>query len=332
MNRRIALVLVALVVPVGLFAAVVTVPNTFVNGGLADADAVNQNFAALSTAVNGLGDGSVLFQAKRSSGAPATCDAANKGAIYFDTGTNAFFGCNGSAWARLPIAPPNSQTTPAQSCAALKQAYPNLTDGAYWIDPTPYTPGDAVEVWCDMTYDGGGWTTIANTLRPNLENVNVLTTPNADMKLKDPATRNAAIWRWPGEAWTEFMVECRTSAAATPARWVFVRHLQTAAVATGINDIVVNANNLSQSFGTNGNNVCPTKNAGSVYCGHNNAGNETGWGDGFQIGTTSPTWNGLLFGATDAQAHFKCSQSTPNGYTSATGDVGAAGIWTYRFR
>lgn len=44
------------------------------------------------------------------------------------------------------------------SCKAIQQAEPNSKSGLYTIDPNGGDPGDAYEVYCDMTSDGGGWT------------------------------------------------------------------------------------------------------------------------------------------------------------------------------
>ena len=44
----------------------------------------------------------------------------------------------------------------AAACLEIKQASPTAADGSYWIDPDGDTT--AVEVYCDMGTDGGGWT------------------------------------------------------------------------------------------------------------------------------------------------------------------------------
>ena len=35
---------------------------------------------------------------------------------------------------------------------------PNAPDGLYWIDVDGGDVANAEQLWCDMTYDGGGWT------------------------------------------------------------------------------------------------------------------------------------------------------------------------------
>ncbi len=48
------------------------------------------------------------------------------------------------------------------SCLDIITEDPSAADGTYWIDPAG--SGSAFEVYCDMTTDGGGWTTITNAL------------------------------------------------------------------------------------------------------------------------------------------------------------------------
>jgi len=48
-----------------------------------------------------------------------------------------------------------------RSCAALLQAKPGTADGVYSIDPDAAGPTPPMNVTCDMTMDGGGWTLVA---------------------------------------------------------------------------------------------------------------------------------------------------------------------------
>ena len=58
--------------------------------------------------------------------------------------------------------PPTGLTSadPSTSAWQIKQDYPASTDGNYWIQNDNYNGGYPIEIYADMTTDGGGWTLI----------------------------------------------------------------------------------------------------------------------------------------------------------------------------
>ena len=54
-----------------------------------------------------------------------------------------------------------SEMCPAESCKTILDDGYSTGDGMYWIDPSG---SDAVDVYCDMTTDGGGWSILVENL------------------------------------------------------------------------------------------------------------------------------------------------------------------------
>lgn len=165
---RIAVVAAALSIPAILTAAVV-LPHTFSNGAVADANAINQNFAVLRDGTNFVDARVEALEATTGSmpigtlaSPPFACGPANRGRLFLDTTTTTFYGCAGTHFLTLGGGDGSAKERARPSCRSLHDAMPSAPSGAYWIDPNGGSTDDAFQVYCDMsTGIAGAWTMVA---------------------------------------------------------------------------------------------------------------------------------------------------------------------------
>jgi hypothetical protein len=92
--------------------------------------------------------------------------AGTAGMVIYNTTEQCLNMHNGTAWINLcnnsSGGNGTSLATAGKSCKTILQNYPTSPDGVYWIDPDLTGSANPIQCYCNMTYNGGGWTLVAN--------------------------------------------------------------------------------------------------------------------------------------------------------------------------
>jgi len=116
--------------------------------------------------------------------------AGGAGGKYSDTGMPGQNGKNSSLIANSIVPYGSSALSAGKSCQSLKLDGIN-TDGVYWIDPDGSGGNSAFQAYCDMTYNGGGWTMLMKATRGTTFNYNAsYWTTNNTLNTSDLSTND----------------------------------------------------------------------------------------------------------------------------------------------
>ena len=90
-----------------------------------------------------------------------------EGDLYYNTSNDVYRFYDGSSWITVSGGPLGSLGNPANSALEIKTDQPNASNGLYYITVSGQ---GAVQVYCDMTKNGGGWTMVYATHHANSHN------------------------------------------------------------------------------------------------------------------------------------------------------------------